>query len=73
VTLTCAARKGALPHEGSGWQSSSEMVKFVARPKAWLRVGWSMWPPRGVTPSAFTVQTELQPPAGTTFQLRPYG
>jgi hypothetical protein len=39
VTLPCAARKGALPHEGSGWPSSSEMVKLVARLKARLRAG----------------------------------
>ena len=30
MTLPCAARKGALPDDGSGWQSSSEMVKIVA-------------------------------------------
>jgi hypothetical protein len=62
VTLPCAARKGALPHEGSGWPSSSEMVKLVARLKARLRAGSYSDLLRGVPPSALTMRTAYSPP-----------
>jgi hypothetical protein len=51
-----APPKGALAHERGGWQSSSEMVKFVASTEARLRAGWSnVAPLRGHAPSALTV------------------